>query len=80
MCIPTPRNMTTDNKHAASFNAAPGTEDCSTSDEGIRAGEMEQIKRDLKSRHINMIAIAGLIVRVPTPNYECHHEANIQTR
>ncbi|KAK8101098.1 hypothetical protein PG999_011472 [Apiospora kogelbergensis] len=53
--------MDTDNKHAASFNAAPGTEDGSTSDEGARAGETEHIKRDLKSRHINMIAIAGLI-------------------
>lgn len=26
-------------------------------------GRMEEIKRNLKSRHINMIAIAGMIVR-----------------
>jgi hypothetical protein len=31
---------------------------------GIQAsGEMEEIRRDMKSRHINMIAIAGMIVR-----------------
>lgn len=30
---------------------------------GIQAaGEMEEIRRDMKSRHINMIAIAGMIV------------------
>lgn len=34
----------------------PGSDD--------RIGEMEEIKRDLKSRHINMIAIAGMIVSV----------------
>lgn len=27
-------------------------------------GEVEEIKRDLSSRHINMIAIAGMIVSV----------------
>lgn len=27
------------------------------------SGEMEEIRRDMKSRHINMIAIAGMIVR-----------------
>ncbi|KAK8004315.1 hypothetical protein PG990_002124 [Apiospora arundinis] len=54
--------MDTENKRAASFNAAPETEDCSTSDEGgTGAKEKGEIKRDLKSRHINMIAIAGLI-------------------
>ena len=31
---------------------------------GVQAsGEMEEIRRDMKSRHINMIAIAGMIVR-----------------
>lgn len=55
--------MEKDDKHAASFNAAADMEDCSTGDGVTRATETEQIKRDLKSRHINMIAIAGMIVR-----------------
>ncbi|KAK7967278.1 uncharacterized protein PG986_001555, partial [Apiospora aurea] len=46
--------MEKDDKHAASFNAAPDMEDS-------RARETEQIKRGLRSRHINMIAIAGMI-------------------
>lgn len=63
--------MDTENKRAASFNAAPETEDCSTSDEGgTGAKEKGEIKRDLKSRHINMIAIAGLIVRVLSSNHD----------
>ncbi|KAK7935003.1 amino acid transporter [Apiospora marii] len=53
--------MEKDDKHAASFNAATDMEDCSTDDGVARATETEQIKRDLKSRHINMIAIAGMI-------------------
>lgn len=35
---------------------------------GVQAsGEMEEIRRDMKSRHINMIAIAGMIVRASHP-------------
>lgn len=36
-------------------------------DDSINAteGNVEEVKRDLKSRHINMIAIAGMIVSVP---------------
>ncbi|KAK8065782.1 hypothetical protein PG997_012529 [Apiospora hydei] len=53
--------MEKDGKHTASFNAAPDMEDSSTGDGVTRARETEQIKRDLESRHINMIAIAGMI-------------------
>jgi amino acid transporter len=36
---------------------------------GVEAsGTMEEIRRDMKSRHINMIAIAGMIVRTPHPS------------
>lgn len=59
--------MDRDDKNPASFNAAPNIEDCGI---GVvappAAGEDEQIKRDLQSRHINMIAIAGMIVRFLT--------------
>lgn len=34
-------------------------------DNHSEVGRMEEIKRDLKSRHINMIAIAGMIVSLP---------------
>jgi amino acid permease len=42
-----------------------GTRDLESSvdmDDHSEVGRMEEIKRDLKSRHINMIAIAGMIV------------------
>jgi amino acid transporter len=43
-----------DEKHASGSDVErPHSPDC---------GEGEEIKRDLKSRHINMIAIAGMIV------------------
>ncbi|KAK8058571.1 hypothetical protein PG994_009019, partial [Apiospora phragmitis] len=58
---PKPLTMEKDDKHAASFNAAPDTENSSERDGVTRASEAEQIKRGLKSRHINMIAIAGMI-------------------
>jgi amino acid permease len=35
---------------------------------GPDVSEGEEIKRDLKSRHINMIAIAGMIVSCPLVN------------
>lgn len=59
--------MDSDDKHAAAFNAAPKVEDCDIDVAAPQAaGGAEQIKRDLKSRHINMIAIAGMIVRFRT--------------
>lgn len=46
-----------------------GTRDLESSvdmnDNHSEVGRMEEIKRNLKSRHINMIAIAGMIVRLP---------------
>lgn len=33
-------------------------------------GNVEEVKRDLKSRHINMIAIAGMIVSAPPRSIE----------
>jgi amino acid permease len=36
-------------------------------DDKSEVGRMEEIKRNLKSRHINMIAIAGMIVSSNAP-------------
>jgi amino acid permease len=45
------------------FDEKNGTEtDVEWSGSSSYEGENEEIKRDLKSRHINMIAIAGMIV------------------
>ncbi|KAH6655839.1 amino acid permease [Truncatella angustata] len=52
--------MEQDDKHAGAFDAAPKMEGCSDDGSPIVA-ESENIKRDLRSRHINMIAIAGMI-------------------
>jgi amino acid transporter len=47
------------------FDEKNGTEtDVECSRPSSYEGEGEEIKRDLKSRHINMIAIAGMIVRL----------------
>ncbi|KAH8807280.1 amino acid permease [Xylogone sp. PMI_703] len=50
--------MEKDQKTAA-FNSAHDVE--VGGDASVSIGDVEQIKRDLKSRHINMIAIAGMI-------------------
>lgn len=45
---------------AAAFTSAPDMEICA--DGQSVAVQSEELKRDLNARHINMIAIAGMIV------------------
>ena len=54
-----------DSKCPSAFIAAIDMEASLGGHGSIRAEPPEQIKRDLSSRHINMIAIAGMIVRSP---------------
>lgn len=53
--------MEKDDKQSAAFSAGPEIENGSDT-VSSQVAELEEIKRDLESRHINMIAIAGMIV------------------
>lgn len=56
----------------AAQDVEPGLEDQSS------AGVMEEIRRSMGSRHINMIAIAGMIVGVhPSKCAGLHQEATV---
>jgi amino acid permease len=62
-------NMGEKEKHSSMiFNAAPSMENCTDHGQPVVA-ETEEIKRDLASRHINMIAIAGMIVSPSSRRY-----------
>lgn len=54
--------MSSTAKDISTFRTGPVMDNKLRDEASVRAEEPEQIRRDLGSRHINMIAIAGMIV------------------